>query len=62
MTDRITAHIQRLPEVEEAVAGFRDYIASQTLAREVILEDAVSGGVEVEWLEDNTITLKLEKI
>ena len=62
VTDRITAHIQRLPEVEEAVAGFRDYIASQTLARELILEDAVSGGVEVEWLEDNTITLKLEKI
>ena len=62
VTDRIVARIQRLPEVEEAIAGFKDYIASQTLAREIILEDAVSGGVEVEWLEDNKITLKLERI
>ena len=62
VTDRIVARIQRLPEVEEALAGFKDYIASQTLAREIILEDALSGGVEVEWLEDNKITLKLERI
>ena len=62
VTDRIVARIQRLPEVEEALAGFKDYIASQTLAREIILEDAVSGGVEVEWLEDNKITLKLERV
>ena len=62
VTDRIVARIQRLSEVEEAITGFKDYIASQTLAREIILEDAVSGGVEVEWLEDNKITLKLERI
>lgn len=62
VTDRISAHIERLPEVDEAMAGFRDYIASQTLAREIVLDDNVEGGADVEWLDDRRIKIKLAKI
>lgn len=62
VTDRISAHIERLPEVEEAMAGFKDYIASQTLALEIVLDDNVEGGADVEWLDDRRIKIKLARI
>ena len=61
VTDKITAYIENLPEVAEAVQGFRDYIASQTLAREIVLKDSVAGAVEVEWLDDRKIMMRLER-
>lgn len=62
VTDRISAHIERLPEVEEAMAGFKDYITSQTLALEIVLDDNVEGGADVEWLDDRRIKIKLARI
>ena len=61
VTDKITAYIENLPEVAEAVQGFRDYIASQTLAREIVLQDSVAGAVEVEWLDDRKIMIRIER-
>ena len=61
VTDKITAYIQRLPEVEDALAGFKDYIASQTLAKDIVLQDSVDGGTDIEWLEDSTIRMRLER-
>ena len=61
VTDKITAYIQRLPEVEDALAGFKDYIASQTLAKDIVLQDSVDGGTDIEWLEDSTIKMRLER-
>lgn len=61
VTDKIVAHIGRLPEVEDALAGFRDYIASQTLAKDIVLEDNVQGGTDVEWLDDRTIKMRLDR-
>ena len=61
VTDKITAYIENLPEVAEAVQGFRDYIASQTLAREIVLQDSVADAVEVEWLDDRKIMIRIER-
>ena len=61
VTDKITAYIQRLPEVEDALAGFKDYIASQILAKDIVLQDSVDGGTDIEWLEDSTIRMRLER-
>ena len=61
VTDKITTYIENLPEVAEAVQGFRDYIASQTLAREIVLQDSVADAVEVEWLDDRKIMIRIER-
>ena len=51
VTDKITAYIENLP----------DYIASQTLAREIVLQDSVADAVEVEWLDDRKIMIRIER-
>ena len=61
VTDKIVAYVQRLPEVEEAVSGFRDYISSQILAGGIVLQDEVTGGSEVEWLDGKVMKIRLER-
>ena len=55
VTDRITVTIDPVTgeyrsEIEDTLKSFDKYIASQTLALEIVLGDA-SGGSEVEWAE-----------
>ena len=62
VTDKIEAEIEALPEVEEALTGFKDYIGSQTLAKEIRTVAGLQDGMEVEWLDDKNIKIKLKKI
>lgn len=61
VTDKIVVEIERRPEVEAAVAGFRDYLASQTLATDIRVLDDIQGGAEVEWLEDSILKIKVSR-
>jgi len=48
VTDRIRVEIERKELVAAALAGYADYIASQTLAAEVVAADAPDGAVVVD--------------
>lgn len=60
VTDKITVEIENSPEVEASLAGFRDYIASQTLALDIKMTECTDG-VAVEWLDDSTLRIKVSR-
>jgi isoleucyl-tRNA synthetase len=62
VTDKILIEIQKHDSINEAIGNFKDYIASQTLAKSIILVDIVDGdGKEVEIDEEIKTRLKIEK-
>jgi isoleucyl-tRNA synthetase len=54
VTDKIKVHLQKNETLEEAVMPNVDYIKSETLTEELVFEDNISDGVEIEFDEIKT--------
>ena len=62
VTDKIIIEIQKHAFINEAIGNFKDYIASQTLAKKITLVDFIDGeGKEVEIDEDIKTKLKINR-
>jgi len=61
ITDKIKIEIERMPEINEAVDTFGQYIASQTLATSIQLVDVIDLPVELDF-EDYIVKIKIEKV
>ena len=62
VTDKIDVVVERTPDTEAALADFRHYVASQTLARDVTLADELSSeAVEVE-MDKSVLRIAVSKI
>lgn len=48
ITDKVKVELTRIPNVEEALNAFGDYVAAQVLANEIVLVDALEGENVVE--------------
>jgi len=63
VTDKINIRIIDTPKIRNAVVNFKEYISSQTLAKEINLVENVNGdGVELEIDEDTITTVSINKI
>ena len=63
VTDKIRVEIERKPFVADAIARFADYIASQTLAREVREAEVPAGAVVVDSdVDDLPLRIAVTKI
>ena len=63
VTDKIRAEIERSPLTADAVAGFADYIATQTLAVDVRAADAPAGAVVVETeVDDQPVRIAVTRV
>ena len=60
ITDKINIEIQEMPEIDDAVKEYSDYIATQTLAKSVRLTESVENGTELDF-EDYMVKLIVEK-
>jgi isoleucyl-tRNA synthetase len=61
VTDRILVEYQATPSVSQGIAAFRHFIAEEVLATELILKEALNGGVQEEILTTNDFTFILIK-
>ncbi len=61
VTDRIVITLERRDEIEDAMADYREYICSQTLAGELLLSDSVEGGSEIEW-DDSVLKIRISRV
>ncbi|MEN6618950.1 MAG: isoleucine--tRNA ligase [Rikenellaceae bacterium] len=61
VTDKIKIFLQPLPEIEDALKEYSDYICNQTLAAEINTQDVIPGAAAVEW-DEGTIDIKVEKL
>jgi isoleucyl-tRNA synthetase len=62
VTDKIIIEIQKHVSINEAIANFKDYIASQTLAKRIVLVDHIDGdGKDVEIDEEIKTRMKIQK-
>ncbi|MFC6098457.1 isoleucine--tRNA ligase [Flavobacterium qiangtangense] len=57
VTDKIKVQVQKDGNLEEAIQANSDYIKAETLTEELILEDKVENGIEIEF--DNIKTMIL---
>lgn len=62
VTDKIKVEIATRADVAESLADFNAYVCGQTLSGEISLVDELNGGTDVEWGNDEVITLKIEKL
>jgi isoleucyl-tRNA synthetase len=60
VTDKVTVTLQRHPALAAAIADFKDFIASQTLAVAVELADEAPGGAPVE-IDGITLQILVKK-
>ncbi len=60
ITDRICLQIQKTDPITKAVEHFRDYIASQVLAQELLLVDSVNNAEELD-MEEFSVKINLKK-
>ena len=49
VTDKIKVELQRNGELEEAIKNNEDYIKSETLTENLIFQDNVDNGIEIEF-------------
>lgn len=61
ITDKITVRIERQAEINEAVANFSDYIASQVLAASLTLADKLDNPTELDF-EDFVVKIDVQKV
>ena len=59
VTDKVSVVVEAIPEIEDSMKDFKEYIASQTLCSSIVAGNA-DGGREVEW-NDGTLKIKIEK-
>jgi isoleucyl-tRNA synthetase len=64
VTDKIRIQIQKIDGMNEAVGNFAEFIANQTLAVEILLEDKVngSGSKEIELDDQMTTFIRITRI
>jgi isoleucyl-tRNA synthetase len=64
VTDKIIIHIQKHDAINKAIEKHKEYIGSQTLAKEVLLTDKLdkANSRKVEIDDDITTLLKIEKV
>ncbi len=60
VTDKIRVILQPLPEIEETLSDYSDYICNQTLANKIELQESIPGASSIEW-DEGTIDIKVEK-
>ena len=61
VTDKISITIESKPEIEDSLTGFREYVCSQTLARELITVPSYKGGLSIEW-DEETLNIEIKKV
>lgn len=61
VTDKISITLESKPEIEDSLTGFREYVCSQTLARELITVPGYKGGLSIEW-DDETLNIDIKKV
>jgi isoleucyl-tRNA synthetase len=61
ITDRISVQIKSVPQMEGAIAGFGDYIASQVLADKIEMLTELADATELDF-EEFIVQVKIEKI
>ena len=54
VTDKIKVHLQKNPELENAVKANETYIKSETLTETLVFDDFISNGIEIEFDEIKT--------
>ena len=62
VTDKIHITLESKEELVASIAKFSDYIASQTLALDIKIVDELPDGKKIEWINDDFVTVKLERI
>lgn len=62
VVDRISVKIEATTEVTNALALYSQYIADEVLADSIIAEDNFSGGEAVDFLNDTSLRIGVEKI
>ncbi len=62
VTDKIVVKILRRDDVADSLNDFNDYVCGQTLCTKIDLTDELNGACDVEWGNDDVITIKIEKI
>ena len=60
VTDKIKVQLQRSGELEEAIKNNEHYIMSETLTQELVFEDEVKDGIEIEF-DDIKTTILISK-
>lgn len=60
ITDRISVRLSRLPQIEQAVNTFKDYISGQVLANSIEVTDVMTHPVELDF-EDYKVLIEIER-
>ena len=60
ITDRISVRLSRLPQIEQAVSTFKDYICGQVLANSIEVTDVMAHPVELDF-EDYKVLIEIER-
>lgn len=60
VTDKIVVTLEERPDVAAAVANYGEYIANQTLATRILVQEVPAGAAEVEW-EEGVLRILVEK-
>lgn len=61
ITDRISIVIEKNPLFNQAIENYKQYIASQTLAKSIEISDKINNGIELEF-ENDKLYLLIQKI
>lgn len=61
ITDRISIVIENNPLFNQAIENYKQYIASQTLAKSIEISDKINNGIELEF-ENDKLYLLIQKI
>jgi isoleucyl-tRNA synthetase len=62
VTDRINVTLEKLPELDQALEKFEDYIKHETLINTLSVSEAVSGGQEIDLPGDVKAKIIVEKV
>ncbi len=62
ITDRIRIQMEKHEEIVDAMASFSNYVCQQTLCEEIAFVDEVVGGITIEWDNDETLNIKVERV
>jgi isoleucyl-tRNA synthetase len=58
VTDKVVITLENHAEIEAAALNYKEYIAGQTLANDIVLVDRVADGIELDF--DNDIVFKID--
>ncbi len=61
VVDRISVKIEKNDQISRAMESFYDYVCSQTLAVEIVLEEQSFEGTQIEWINDDMINISIIK-